>query len=272
MFVPLPSRHDQPARRGFTLIELLIVVAIIALLVSMLVPSLGRARELTRTVMCASLMRGYAMATEMYVAANRQMMMDSYNFLDSEAGIPKYWGSEIMAESVARCPADQTTETLDRLGAFPQFNDLLLSIGCNENMLSCSARMTRFGPMAFWVDRDRICGKPAELMVWADWQNNPYLEVPTYAVVKPQTGSMGSLCFRHLDNISNASFLDGHVGEMKATVKLDKRGHELAQGVNWNIPGSVPQLYKCYYPFGVGASQTDGTAGSRGLWPDMDLK
>lgn len=58
------------ARRGFTLIELLVVVAIITLLMAILLPSLGRAREQAKAVACVSNLRQLGMAFQIYAGEN----------------------------------------------------------------------------------------------------------------------------------------------------------------------------------------------------------
>jgi len=55
-------------RKAFTLIELLVVVAIIALLISILLPSLSRARELSKRTVCAANLRGIGQAMHIYAA------------------------------------------------------------------------------------------------------------------------------------------------------------------------------------------------------------
>ena len=56
----------RQAKSAFTLIELLVVVAIIALLISILLPSLSRAREQARIATCLSGLRSIGQATVSY--------------------------------------------------------------------------------------------------------------------------------------------------------------------------------------------------------------
>jgi len=62
----IQSSKLQPAKRGFTLVELLVVIAIIGLLIAILLPSLGKARDRAKTAVCASNLKEIGVAFRMY--------------------------------------------------------------------------------------------------------------------------------------------------------------------------------------------------------------
>ncbi len=83
--------RDLAHNRAFTLIELLVVVAVIALLIGILLPALGRARESARTVVCLSNQRQLVTAWSGYALDHHERPTP---YLEESGLTRRYWFGE----------------------------------------------------------------------------------------------------------------------------------------------------------------------------------
>ena len=103
-------RHCRSEREhGFTLVELLVVVGIIGLLVSILIPSVSRAREIAKATVCASNLRQIGVAMNAYTLDNNALMpsrVDSGGTIWPEG---LFWSNHLVRTKYISVPTDPSS-------------------------------------------------------------------------------------------------------------------------------------------------------------------
>jgi prepilin-type N-terminal cleavage/methylation domain-containing protein len=126
----MPVCHNEelhrPSRRAFTLIELLVVLAIIAVLLSILIPSLHAARARAYRTGCMHNLKQIALAMTMYLDGNDNIWPCAEDPVSDQPGywlwmgrgwrafVKPYLGGviDVNNPSVLLCPQDRTDPTM----------------------------------------------------------------------------------------------------------------------------------------------------------------
>jgi len=119
----------HPRTAGFTLIELLVVIAIIALLIGILLPSLGKAREAGRAVKCMANMKQIGTGLQSYATDYKGQIWESG---PDPASVPsvRYW---YVQAANTRLPANNTTNRYGPGPAFGYLSDVDKIFECPTN-------------------------------------------------------------------------------------------------------------------------------------------
>lgn len=121
-------KREVDKLKGFTLIELLVVIAIIALLLSVLLPSLRKAKENAKCVVCSSNLHQWGAVLVSYQTDNNEKVMATFQWQGGGAPYPcSSWvdsGTSLgIGGSSVTLPEHQGQFSADLVGAYvPEFH------------------------------------------------------------------------------------------------------------------------------------------------------
>ncbi len=119
-------------RSAFTLIEVLVVVAIIALLLAILLPSLSRAREISKSTICTTHLKEFGLATSMYTMDHKETLPGPlhpamFTKVFGPPDLPEFGRQQHLPRMLRKYFSDKSSKTslaksvVDDLGTCPSF-------------------------------------------------------------------------------------------------------------------------------------------------------
>lgn len=181
-----PTNHLS----AFTLIELLVVISIVSMLIAILLPALGKAREASRAIQCASNARQVYVALKLYGQDNHNYIIQAYMGADGSGGTFNYveyldYKSYVKSEwNLFQCPEAQD----------PDFKCFIL------NYYICGSTWKRYDDII----------RASDIVHFADRIESSVVSLTNTVT---QNSQYDRISTRHED--ANFAFVDGHVKRRK---------------------------------------------------------
>ena len=130
-------RSGRRSHTAFTLIELLVVIAIIALLLSILVPTLSKAKELARRLPCMSNLHGMGIGYNMYIGDSNDIITPVREHYSNTDWGALYWWPDLIIKYFDVDAKVSTTPHYDSVARQPASGNY------NENFASTGIRYSQ---------------------------------------------------------------------------------------------------------------------------------
>jgi len=208
-------RHCR--RFAFTLVELLVVIAVIALLMGILIPSLAKARIIAMRMKCSSNLRQIHFAVNSYLSSNSDTYPCAQDPLPTgywlwmgrgwRGFIAPHLSGKIDANnpSVLLCPADKTAPKKWESTSYSY------SLAFYHSPEQIDSMTTDLGTPPPATQKSVNVARPAEKIIIGEWLSN-HLKLPA------GTNDTGWWCSK---GARNFLFADGHTAFLKAD-KINK--------------------------------------------------
>lgn len=233
------------SQRAFTLVELLVVIGIIALLISVLMPALTKARASAKTTACLSQLRQVGIAATNYVSTERNNLAPCYYFNLSDPSknisyfdIMERYLPKSTGRSIWTCPEAIEGTTIQyphTYGANRRvhvyfWTDLPLP-GGQVNTLTRVTKIKRSAEIVALADASQASGVYTT-GGWLDFSDLPEVIDPTkanlsvnnlpgWAANSDGPGNNYHIRYRHARNTqANVLFVDGHAETVRKTTLL----------------------------------------------------
>jgi prepilin-type N-terminal cleavage/methylation domain-containing protein/prepilin-type processing-associated H-X9-DG protein len=222
--------------RGMTLIEVLVVIAIIGVLASLLLPTLGRAKAKGHGAACAHNIGQLALALALYTDENLDLLVNNHGIQET-LRTRQSWANNVMdwrssdgntnlvslassklapylsgATAVFKCPADRS---------LADNGPRIRSMSMNSLVGDPGELTNRFNPQLVQFFRMATIPNPAQIYVFLD--EHPDTINDGFFMNRWDETRWGNLPGSYHDGAANLSFADGHVESHRWVLGETKR-------------------------------------------------